>query len=73
MDRHELVAKYTEDLRDVDRTLSKADHYVSTYREQMDEARRCHERWLDTMQEYAEKREVLVATLVELGVPEWEL
>ena len=73
MDRSKLVDKYKEDLRDVDLTLRKADHYASEHFEQMEEARRCYERWLETQQEYTEKREVLVTTLVELGIPEWEI
>lgn len=73
MDRSKLVDKYKEDLRDVDRTLSKADHYTSQYFHEMEEARRCYERWLQTQWEYTEKREVLVTTLVELGIPEWEI
>lgn len=69
MDRSKLVDKYKEDLRDVDRTLSKADHYTSQYFHEMEEARRNYESWLQTQQDYKKQREVLVATLVELGIP----
>jgi hypothetical protein len=68
-----LIDLYSQELRDVERTLHKSDHYVSEYFEQMEEARRNFESWLSTQQEYTKKREDLIETLVALGVPEEDL
>lgn len=73
MDRQQPVEKYTQDLESIDRQISKAEHYSSEALNDTVNAKRDYESWSRTLEEGKQNRELVVATLRELGVPEEDL
>ena len=69
----QLIQHYREELERNQRQIQKADHYATEALELYTNAKSDYEKWTSTLRSEEERGDLLISTLVALGVPEEDL